>query len=58
LSNAPSVPIEEDFAYVGLTLQSLADARGECSVLLGKPEKGLEYLQAAQKKLDQHMSMV
>ena len=56
LSRGTTVPIEEDFAYVRLTLQSLTDARGECYVLLGKPEKGLEYLQAAQKKLDQKMS--
>ncbi len=56
LSGVTSVPIEEDFAYVRLTLQSLAYSRGECYVLLGKPEKGLEYLQTAQKKLDQKMS--
>jgi len=56
LSRITPVPIEEDFAYVRLTLQSLTDSRGECYVLLGKPEKGLEYLQAAQKKLDQKMS--
>jgi hypothetical protein len=56
LSRVTSVPIEEDFGYVRLTLQSLADSRGECYVILGKPEKGLEYLQAAQKKLDQKMS--
>jgi transcriptional regulator with XRE-family HTH domain len=56
LNRAATVPIEEDFAYVCLTLQSLTDSRGECYVLLGKPEKGLEYLQIAQKKLDQKMS--
>jgi transcriptional regulator with XRE-family HTH domain len=56
LSRAANVPIEEDFAYVRLTLQSLADSRGECYVLLGKPEKGLEHLQAAQKRLNQKMS--
>jgi transcriptional regulator with XRE-family HTH domain len=56
LSRAANVPIEEDFAYVRLTLQSLADSRGECFVLLGKPEKGLELLQAAQKGMDQKMS--
>ena len=56
LSRVASVPIEEDFAYVRLTLQSLANSRGECYVLLGKPEKGLEHLQAAQKGLDQKMS--
>lgn len=56
LSGVAHVPLEEDFAYVRLTLQSLADSRGECYVLLGKPEQGLEYLQAAQKKLDQKMS--
>jgi len=56
LSRAANIPIEEDFAYVHLTLQSLADSRGECYVLLGKPEKGLEHLQAAQKRLNQKMS--
>jgi len=56
LSRVTAVPLEEDFGYVHLTLQSLADSRGECYVLLGKPEKGLEYLQAAQKKLDKKMS--
>ncbi|HEU5380337.1 MAG TPA: helix-turn-helix transcriptional regulator [Ktedonobacteraceae bacterium] len=56
LSRAANVPVEEDFAYVHLTLQSLADSRGECYVLLGKPEKGLEFLQAAQKGLHQRMS--
>lgn len=56
LSRAANIPIEEDFAYVHLSLQSLADSRGECYVLLGKPEKGLEHLQAAQKRLNQKMS--
>jgi transcriptional regulator with XRE-family HTH domain len=56
LNRAATIPIEEDFAYVCLTLQSLTDSRGECYVLLGKPEKGLEYLQMAQKKLDQKLS--
>ena len=56
LSRVANVPIEEDFAYVFLTLQSLTDSRGECFVLLGKAEKGLECLQIAQKKLDMKMS--
>jgi transcriptional regulator with XRE-family HTH domain len=56
LSGAVNIPIEEDFAYVHPSLQSLADSRGECYVWLGKPEKGLEHLQAAQKKLNQKMS--
>ena len=56
LNHAADIPIEEDFAYVHPSLQSLADSRGECYVLLGKPEKGLEHLQAAQKKLNQKMS--
>ena len=55
LSTTPHVPLEEDFAFVRLTLQSLADSRGECYVLLGKPEKGLEHLHTAQKTLDQNM---
>jgi hypothetical protein len=45
--------IEEDFAYVRPTLQSLEDARGECYVLLGEIDKGLSYLQSAQKQLNQ-----
>lgn len=53
LQRVANIPIEEDVAYVRLTLQSLTDSRGECYVLLGKPEKGLEYLQTAQKKQDQ-----
>ncbi len=56
LSRAVNIPIEEDFAYVHSSLQSLADSRGECYVWLGKPEKGLEHLQAAQKRLNQKMS--
>jgi transcriptional regulator with XRE-family HTH domain len=56
LSRAVNIPVEEDLAYVHLSLQSLTDSRGECYVLLGKPEKGLEHLQAAQKKLNQKMS--
>jgi transcriptional regulator with XRE-family HTH domain len=56
LSCAVNIPIEEDFAYVHPSLQSLADSRGECYLWLGKPEKGLEYLQAAQKRLNQKMS--
>jgi len=36
LSKVTTIPIEEDFGYVHLTLQSLADSRGECYVLLGK----------------------
>lgn len=56
LSRAVNIPVEEDLAYVHLSLQSLADSRGECYVLLGKPEKGLEHLQAAQKRLNQKMS--
>lgn len=56
LKRAANIPIEEDFAYVHPSLQSLADSRGECYVLLGKPEKGLEHLQAAQKRLNQKMN--
>jgi transcriptional regulator with XRE-family HTH domain len=47
---------EEDIAQVRLTLQSLEDSRGECYVLLGEPLKGLDYLQAAQKRLDPAIS--
>jgi transcriptional regulator with XRE-family HTH domain len=56
LDRVHSIPLEEDFAYVQLTMQSLQDARGECFVLLGEPLKGLAYLRAAESKLDQKMS--
>jgi transcriptional regulator with XRE-family HTH domain len=47
---------EEDMAFVRLSLQSLADARGECFVLLGEPMKGLDYLQRAERQLDPTLS--
>ncbi|GHO78431.1 hypothetical protein KSD_62020 [Ktedonobacter sp. SOSP1-85] len=53
---AQGVPLEEDFSYVRLSLQSLEDSRGECYVLLGEPLKGLEYLQTAAESLDQKIS--
>ena len=56
LESTPEIPIEEDFAYVSLTLQSVKDARGECYVILGDADKGLEYLQAAKKQVNQKMS--
>jgi transcriptional regulator with XRE-family HTH domain len=56
LDRVQPIPLEEDFAYVQLTMQSLQDARGECFVLLGEPLKGLGYLQAAESKLDRKMS--
>lgn len=56
LDRVQSVPLEEDFAYVQLTMQSLQDSRGECFVLLGEPCKGLDYLTAAEQHLDQKMS--
>jgi tetratricopeptide (TPR) repeat protein len=56
LDKASSVPLEEDFAFVRLTLQSLEDSRGECYVLLGEAEKGLGYLLTAQEKVDQKLS--
>jgi len=46
------MPVEEDFISVYLTLQSLEDARGECYVLPGETDKGLHYLQFAQKRQD------
>jgi transcriptional regulator with XRE-family HTH domain len=56
LDRVHSVPLEEDFAYVQLTMQSLQDSRGECLVLLGEPLKGLDYLRTAEGLLDQKMS--
>jgi transcriptional regulator with XRE-family HTH domain len=56
LDRVQTVPFEEDFAYVQLTMQSLQDSRGECFVLLGEPLKGLDYLHAAESQLDQKMS--
>lgn len=56
LDRVQSIPQEEDFAYVQLSMQTLQDSRGECFVLLGEPLKGLDYLRAAESKLDQKMS--
>lgn len=56
LDRTLSLPLEEDFSYVQLTMQSLQDSRGECSVLLGEPLKGLDHLLAAERHLDQKMS--
>ncbi|HYU71298.1 MAG TPA: helix-turn-helix transcriptional regulator [Ktedonobacteraceae bacterium] len=56
LNPSQGMPLEEDSAYVYPTLQSLEDARGECYVLLGEVDKGLHYLQSAQKQLDQKIS--
>jgi transcriptional regulator with XRE-family HTH domain len=56
LHRSQYMPVEEDFTYVYLTLQSLEDARGECYVLLGEADKGLRYLQSAQKQQDQKIS--
>ena len=47
LSQTHQLSLEEDFAYVQLTMQSLQDSRGECFVLLGEPLKGLNYLISA-----------
>ena len=55
LDRVQSIPLEEDFAYVQPTMQSLQDSRGECFVLLGEPLKGLDYLQSAESKLYQKM---
>jgi transcriptional regulator with XRE-family HTH domain len=56
LDNAGNVSSEDDIAFVRLTLQSLQDDRGECYVLSGKPLKGIEHLQKAEKKLDRNLS--
>jgi transcriptional regulator with XRE-family HTH domain len=56
LDRVQTLPLEEDFAFVQLSLQSLQDVRGECFVILGEPLKGLDYLRAAESKLDQKMS--
>jgi|GEM_PF-2645773 len=49
-------PLEKDIAHVRLSMESIESTRGECSVLLGEPLKGLDYLQAAGRKLDPTMS--
>ena len=56
LNRSLIVSPEEDIAQVRLTLQSLEDTRGECYVLLGEPLRGLNFLQAAQKRLDPSIS--
>lgn len=47
--------LEDDLAFVRLTVQSLQDKRGECYVLSGQPWKGIEYLQVAEKLLDRNL---
>lgn len=56
LSQTPQLALEEDLAYVQLTMQSLQDSRGECFVLLGEPSKGLDYLISAELHNNQQMS--
>jgi tetratricopeptide (TPR) repeat protein len=54
LNQAGNIPLEEDLAFVRLTIRSLQDKRGECYVLSGQPRKGIEYLQMAEKSLDRN----
>lgn len=56
LNKSGNVLLEDDLAFVRLTIQSLRDDRGECYVLSGQPWKGIEYLQIAQKLLDRNQS--
>ncbi|HEU5380745.1 MAG TPA: hypothetical protein VFV38_35425 [Ktedonobacteraceae bacterium] len=48
--------LEDDMAFISLTLQSLQDKRGECYVLSGQPLKGIEYLQKAERSLNRMLS--
>ena len=52
LVRLPGVPIENDIAHIRFSIDSVESTRGECSVLLGEPRKGLDYLQTAFRKLD------
>ena len=56
LIKAKNISSEDDLAFVHLTIQSLQDKRGECYVLSGQSQKGIEYLQTAEKFLDRNLS--
>jgi tetratricopeptide (TPR) repeat protein len=56
LNKAGDVSLEDDLAFVRLTIQSFQDDRGECYVLSGQPLKGIAYLEAAEKLLDRALS--
>ncbi len=56
LDRSRIISLEEDFTHIRLTAQSLEDTRGECYVLLGEPNKGLDYLRTALQQLDPTMS--
>jgi transcriptional regulator with XRE-family HTH domain len=56
LAQYSTVPVEKDMAHIRLTMESMDSTRGECSVLLGEPQKGLDYLQSAFRKLDLTMT--
>ncbi|HEU0001034.1 MAG TPA: tetratricopeptide repeat protein [Ktedonobacteraceae bacterium] len=56
LIRRPFNPLEKDIAHIRFSMESIESTRGECSVLLGEPLKGLDYLQAASRKLDPTMS--
>lgn len=56
LEHSRIIAFEEDLAYIRLTPQSLEDTRGECYVLLGEPNKGLDYLRTAIQQLDPTLS--
>src|SRR5690349_20745643 len=49
-------PLGKDIAHIRFSMESIESTRGECSVLLGEPLKGLDYLHTAERKLDPTMS--
>src|SRR2546427_7858428 len=56
LDRSRPISVGEDCVHIRLTKHSLESTQGECSVLLGEPQKGLDHLQTAQRKLDPTMS--
>lgn len=56
LMGANCTSLEDDQAFVHFTLQSIQDKRGECYVLSGQPQKGIEYLQMSEKSLNGNYS--
>ncbi len=55
-ARAKNTPSEEDIAHLRFTEQSLQSTQGECYVLVGEFQKGLDFLQNAFKMLDPTMS--
>lgn len=51
LMRTPIVSPEKDITHIRLTMESIESTHGECFVLLGEPQKGLDALQRAERNL-------